>query len=481
MLAQETSEISEEISKIEMSIGSINLEVSKKVNTSDYTSANILLMINDDTSEAQIKADKISLEGKTINLTGDNVSITSNNFSVDEDGNVTASNVNITGGNINLKSNENTNPSIVIGDPDNSQTYTQIYCSLIKGYLNGSLRTQFWLSAGHLGLRSNDGSNTSHVGGVSSYKDSNDNEVVQISTSGIRTTKNITTGNKATSFDGNTGCLLTNYGGLQLSRASSDGNPYVALCYNNATSATSQWTGIGSQTSNISGYLNINSNSSQTDYRLNVNGHARIAENLYVRNNIYLEYYLYNNRQNNVVIEIQQADSKKVYYGPWGTNSITSYLRGHDVRMYAQGGGVYLGNSGSTAVTSDENLKNITDIDDRYINFYKSIKPIKYIYKLKGHRTHLGFGARQIEQSLINSGLTTEEFAGILIDKDFTVYADENGTGEDIHYNELYSLRYEEFIALNTYMIQKLFKHNEEQARQIKDLKERMNKYEQTT
>ena len=48
-----------------------------------------------------------------------------------------------------------------------------------------------------------------------------------------------------------------------------------------------------------------------------------------------------------------------------------------------------------------------------------------------------------MEESLFNNGLTTTDFAGVCIDK-------------DINGNLKYFLRYEEFIALNTWQIQKL-------------------------
>lgn len=151
----------------------------------------------------------------------------------------------------------------------------------------------------------------------------------------------------------------------------------------------------------------------------------------------------------------------------------TSYLRGNNVRLYAHsGGGVYLGFSGSTAITSDENLKNITDIDEKYIEFFKNLKPVTYVYKDRGHRSHIGFGARQVEEALRQAGLTNEQFAGVLKDTDVTISADEAGTKEDVHYDELYSLRYEEFIALNTKMIQ-------EQAKEIEELKSRLAELEE--
>ena len=155
------------------------------------------------------------------------------------------------------------------------------------------------------------------------------------------------------------------------------------------------------------------------------------------------------------------------YFGTGGDfTGITNCLRGNTVRIYAHtSGAVYLGNSGSTAITSDENLKNILEINDKYIEFFNKLKPISYIYKNNGHRSHIGFGARQVEQALQNAGLTTEEFAGVLKDTDVTISSDEMGTEEDVHFDELYSLRYEEFIALNTLMIQK-------QSEEIKFLKE---------
>jgi hypothetical protein len=153
-------------------------------------------------------------------------------------------------------------------------------------------------------------------------------------------------------------------------------------------------------------------------------------------------------------------------------SGITTNLRGNTVRLYAHSSGaVYLGYSGSTAVTSDENLKDIYEIDDKYIEFFKNLKPITYIYKDRGHRNHMGFGARQVEEALIKAGLTTEQFAGVLKDTDVTISADEMGTEKDIHYDELYSLRYEEFIALNTMMIQKQAEDIKQLQNEIKELK----------
>ena len=78
----------------------INLELQKKVDGEDYTAAQILLLINEDESEAKIKADKISLIGKILNFTADAMSLTSDNFSIDEDGNIEAKSGKIGGFNL---------------------------------------------------------------------------------------------------------------------------------------------------------------------------------------------------------------------------------------------------------------------------------------------------------------------------------------------------------------------------------------------
>lgn len=163
-------------------------------------------------------------------------------------------------------------------------------------------------------------------------------------------------------------------------------------------------------------------------------------------------------------------------------NTNLTRIRGNTVRLYAHtGGGVYLGSSGSTAVTSDENLKDLYELNDNYDTFYDGLLPKTYKYKKDGcHRLHVGFGARQVEQALVNAGLSTEDFAGVLIDKDVTISADEAGAEEDVHYDELYSLRYEEFISLNTWQIQKLKRRLAECENVIGELNQKIIALEQS-
>lgn len=180
---------------------------------------------------------------------------------------------------------------------------------------------------------------------------------------------------------------------------------------------------------------------------------------------------------------VRKSDGLTSYFGPSGLSyegsliDTTTCLRGKTVRIYNHsGGGVYLGSSGSVAITSDKNLKkDICDMDNKYESFFYSLRPVSYKYDTKensGHRDHLGFIAQDVEDGLISCGLTTEQFAGIVIEKDVDINNDYDSSIDDsdnekntVHYDKLYSLRYEEFIALNTHMIQK-------QSEEIKKLKE---------
>lgn len=95
--------------KIDVTAGEINEEVGKKMNNGDFTKANIILKINDNTSSAKINADIINLSandvlnllaGNTINLSSKNIAINSTNFSVTKDGVLTAKSGTIGGWNL---------------------------------------------------------------------------------------------------------------------------------------------------------------------------------------------------------------------------------------------------------------------------------------------------------------------------------------------------------------------------------------------
>lgn len=210
-----------------------------------------------------------------------------------------------------------------------------------------------------------------------------------------------------------------------------------------------------------------------TTTALTMNGYSMsVASGFVFSGNVNAPNFTMNNNNSFYVstIPIITHYSNALYFGANGDydlNVTTSYFRGANVVVHANsgniilkaasGGAVYLNSTSGDVVTSDETLKDISDIDNRYSDFFDNINPIAYKYKV-GHRTHMGFGAQSIEKALLDSGLTTEEFAGILIgetkDMDAEMYGFPDGWIEE--HDKLYSLRYEEFIALNTYMIKKL-------------------------
>lgn len=161
------------------------------------------------------------------------------------------------------------------------------------------------------------------------------------------------------------------------------------------------------------------------------------------------------------------------YFGPGDIGeATTTNLRGKYVRLCAhEGGAVYLGASGSTAVTSDRNMKkDIIDIDNKYIDFFDRLRPITYKYN-NGHRDHIGFIAQEVEEALNASGLTNEQFAGLIIESNIDLnpnydssISDEENAANEIHYDKLYSLRYEEFISLLVKKVQDL-------QRQVNEMK----------
>ena len=99
--------------------------------------------------------------------------------------------------------------------------------------------------------------------------------------------------------------------------------------------------------------------------------------------------------------------------------------------------------SGET-VTSDANQKNsIETVSENYEKMFYELKPVTYKYNDgTSDRKHLGFIAQDVKNAIDKSDLTTKDVAAYVSD------LCEDGT-------ELLSLRYSEFVALNTHMIQK--------------------------
>ena len=126
--------------------------------------------------------------------------------------------------------------------------------------------------------------------------------------------------------------------------------------------------------------------------------------------------------------------------------------------------------------TSDKNAKTeIKEIDDKYIDFFMRLKPVSYRLK-GGKRTHVGFISQDVEEAMKAVGLTDLDFAGFCRDAKTQRVEKKrkvkviNEAGEEVvesvtYYEDaivpneyIYSLRYDEFIALNTAVIQRIYK-----------------------
>lgn len=125
---------------------------------------------------------------------------------------------------------------------------------------------------------------------------------------------------------------------------------------------------------------------------------------------------------------------------------------------------IYLAHSPS--IVSDRRLKkNINNLNTKYEKMFMDLCPT--IFRLKNNdddKTHIGFIAQEVYDSVIKNGLSEDDFAGIQHE-----YLDEPlEDGRD----ETWYLAYDEFIALNVQMTQKAIRQNESQDNDINQLKQ---------
>lgn len=99
----------------------------------------------------------------------------------------------------------------------------------------------------------------------------------------------------------------------------------------------------------------------------------------------------------------------------------------------------------SWTITSDKNKKHhIEPLPSQYFDILDNLNPVRYKYNDgTSDRYHTGFIAQDVAEALNTANIDSKDFAGLVI----------FNQGEE---DELWTLRYEEFIALNTSAIQKL-------------------------
>ena len=104
---------------------------------------------------------------------------------------------------------------------------------------------------------------------------------------------------------------------------------------------------------------------------------------------------------------------------------------------------------------------------EKQLAFFEKLRPVSYKLKsgfddAENHdRLHYGFIAQEVEQAMAECDISAMEFGGLCKDKEVVLAKtlNEDGT-ESLASKEtgadIYSLRYQEFIALNTAAIQAL-------------------------
>ena len=144
--------------------------------------------------------------------------------------------------------------------------------------------------------------------------------------------------------------------------------------------------------------------------------------------------------------------------------------------------------------TSDRNQKkNIEALDGKFTDLFRKLQPVSFQFTDgTSGRTHTGFIAQDVEEAMSEVGFTEQEFAGFCRDPKtepvvktelVDIFNPETGKIEQVEncYTEdqpvegeyVYGLRYEEFIALNTAMIQNLMNRVDQLEAELKKINEK--------
>lgn len=143
-------------------------------------------------------------------------------------------------------------------------------------------------------------------------------------------------------------------------------------------------------------------------------------------------------------------------------------------RMTAGGNDIFVTSNGcysSEEFTrgSDRRIKNSITYDmDKYGKFFMNLQPTAFrLNNGNSGRYHIGFIAQDVEQALLDSGVSTNDFAGFVRSSGI----------DDVHgeYEDQCYLRYDNFIALNTFMIQKLYHVIDGLNSRIEELESKIN------
>ena len=267
---------------------------------------------------------------------------------------------------------------------------------------------------------------------------------------------------KTGAYDGKQGVCVSNNGRVYVvgDANAAQKTPGIVFAYNKSKEGTS------SIFETAKGELTLDANTITTG---NISTGGKLGSTS-AYNAVFSMYCKWKDRDDHNLID-RDKDGLTAGIG-WGgvhknsNNTTTTYktvlnLRGQTVKVtYGSGAGTI----------SDERLKNSFIDLNQYEKFFNNLHPIAYKYNNgNSGRYHIGFGAQSVERALLESGLDNTYFGGILH------YPIDNKSEDYNGYDEEYGLIYNEFIALNTHMIQKLKSENEELKNRVSLLEEKLN------
>lgn len=161
---------------------------------------------------------------------------------------------------------------------------------------------------------------------------------------------------------------------------------------------------------------------------------------------------------------------RTLYLQAFGNNTGSGYngtILGYATRFKFYNKGTsnpYISKSWSTK--SDERLKNLELLDDRYYDFFIKLQPYAYTWKNNENGAkNIGYSAQQVKQALLDSNLTLNDFAGLSIDYD-------NEEGKEYGIEDFHTLNYEEFGPIYAAVLQRALKKIDELEERIKELEQ---------
>lgn len=205
--------------------------------------------------------------------------------------------------------------------------------------------------------------------------------------------------------------------------------------------------------------------SPKDDIYLNINTHYTSLEgNQLFGNTVYSNTIIVDNVLNIRDVDAQlwrNSDNDLVISSSYKV--ALSYNNSSKLETNSAGGHLY-GTWTPSNWSSDIRLKHsIENLQDNYEILFDTLQPKRYKYNNgTSNRYHTGFIAQEVLEAVNNSGLTTQDFAAMYLTE-----REDSGLDEPV-----WVLRRDEFVALNTWQIQKLKARVTELEQEIKELKQ---------